>query len=88
MPLLLGESTMIKKRYFYLTEEILKKNPNICAYAAPSLNVRQQLKSKEIWKLGERAAMVAIKEWVQPKSNITHLIINTTSAIDMPDTDF
>ncbi|KAK4725915.1 hypothetical protein R3W88_030832 [Solanum pinnatisectum] len=26
--------SMIKKRYLHLTEEILKKNPNICEYKA------------------------------------------------------
>ncbi|KAI4338207.1 hypothetical protein L6164_016551 [Bauhinia variegata] len=34
------DKSMIKKRYMYLTEEILKENPNMCAYMAPSLDAR------------------------------------------------
>ncbi|KAK6772887.1 hypothetical protein RDI58_028125 [Solanum bulbocastanum] len=34
---------MIKKRYLHLTEKILKKNPNICEYKAPSLDARQEI---------------------------------------------
>ncbi|MBO8589787.1 hypothetical protein INN88_14435, partial [Staphylococcus aureus] len=30
------DKAMIKKRYMYLTEEILKENPSVCAYMAPS----------------------------------------------------
>ncbi|KMZ59579.1 hypothetical protein ZOSMA_678G00030, partial [Zostera marina] len=37
------EKSMIRKRHMYLTEDILKENPNVCAYMAPSLNVRQDM---------------------------------------------
>ncbi|KAF7844282.1 chalcone synthase-like [Senna tora] len=37
------EKSMIKKRYIHLTEEMLKENPNICAYEEPSLNARQDM---------------------------------------------
>ncbi|PON95094.1 Thiolase-like [Trema orientale] len=42
------EKSMIKKRYMDLTEDILKANPNMCLYSAPSLDVRHHLKIKEI----------------------------------------
>ncbi|PON90188.1 Polyketide synthase, type III [Trema orientale] len=79
---------MIKKRYMHLTEEVLKENPNLCAYAAPSLDVRQDLKVSEVPKLGEKAAVKAIKEWGQPLSNITHIVFNATSGVDMPGADY
>ncbi|KAJ1390885.1 Thiolase-like [Sesbania bispinosa] len=79
---------MIKKRYMYLTEDMLKKNPNICAYMAPSLDVRQDMVIVEVPKLGKEAATKAIEEWGQPKSNITHLIFCTTTGIDMPGADY
>ncbi|OMO73318.1 hypothetical protein COLO4_27163 [Corchorus olitorius] len=69
---------MVKKRYLYLTEEILKENPNMCAYKAPSLDARQDMVAVEVPKLGKEAARKAIKEWGQPKSKITHLIFCTT----------
>jgi chalcone synthase len=61
-----GDKSMIKKRYMYLTEEILKEHPNICAYTTPSLDARQDMLVVEIPKLGNEAAMKAIKEWGSP----------------------
>ncbi|KAJ6851944.1 chalcone synthase C2 [Iris pallida] len=82
------EKSMIKKRYMYLTEEILKENPSVCAYMAPSLDARQDMVVVEVPKLGKEAAAKAIKEWGQPKSKITHLVFCTTSGVDMPGADY
>ena len=82
------DKSMIKKRYMHLTEEILKENPNMCAYMAPSLDARQDIVVVEIPKLGKEAAQKAIKEWGQPKSKITHLVFCTTSGVDMPGADY
>nr|GMD84651.1 chalcone synthase [Ipomoea batatas]GMD84879.1 chalcone synthase [Ipomoea batatas]GME08101.1 chalcone synthase [Ipomoea batatas] len=82
------EKSMISKRYMHLTEEILKENPNICAYMAPSLDARQDIVVVEVPKLGKEAAQKAIKEWGQPKSKITHLVFCTTSGVDMPGADY
>ncbi|KAH9326215.1 hypothetical protein KI387_006393, partial [Taxus chinensis] len=82
------EKSMIRKRYMYLTEEILKENPNVCAYMAPSLDARQDMVVVEVPKLGKEAASKAIKEWGQAKSKITHLLFCTTSGVDMPGADY
>nr|ACX31605.1 chalcone synthase [Lilium hybrid cultivar] len=82
------DKSMIKKRYMHLNEEILKENPNMCAYMAPSLDARQDMVVVEVPKLGKEAAAKAIKEWGQPKSKITHLIFCTTSGVDMPGADY
>ncbi|KAH7670121.1 Naringenin-chalcone synthase protein [Dioscorea alata] len=82
------EKSMIKKRYMHLTEELLKENPNMCAYMAPSLDARQDMVVVEVPKLGKEAATKAIKEWGQPKSRITHLVFCTTSGVDMPGADY
>ncbi|KAK4487312.1 hypothetical protein RD792_006080 [Penstemon davidsonii] len=79
---------MIKKRYMHLTEEVFKENPNMCEYMAPSLDARQDIIVVKVPKLGKEAAQEAIKEWGQPKSNITHLIFCTTSGVDMPGADY
>jgi chalcone synthase len=84
----LGDKSMIKRRYVYLTEKIVKDNPNFCAYMAPSLDARQEMMVVEIPKLGKEAAVKAIKEWGQPKSKITHLIFCTFSGGDMPGADY
>ncbi|CAN4095880.1 unnamed protein product [Withania somnifera] len=80
--------TMIRKRHMLLTEEILKKNPNLCSYNGPSLDVRQDILVSEIPKLGKEAALMAIDEWGQPKSKITHLVFCTRSGVDMPGADY
>ncbi|KAL3739392.1 hypothetical protein ACJRO7_020759 [Eucalyptus globulus] len=82
------EKSMIHKRYKHLTEELLKKNPEICSYDAPSLNARQDLSTVSIPKLGEEAASEAIKEWGQPKSKITHIVFCSLSGADMPGADY
>lgn len=83
-----GKKTMIKKRHMHLTEEHLKKNPNMCAHTAPSLDARQDMVVDEVPKLGKEAAGKAIKEWGRPKSKITHLVFCTTSGVDMPSADY
>ncbi|CAN1137607.1 Chalcone synthase [Linum perenne] len=82
------EKSMIRKRYMHVTEELLKQNPNMCAYMSPSLDARQDMVVVEVPKLGKEAAAKAIKEWGQPKSRITHLVFCTTSGVDMPGADY
>ncbi|KAH7518459.1 chalcone synthase 1 [Ziziphus jujuba] len=82
------ENSTIKKRYMYLTEEILKENPNMREHMAPSLDARQDMVLVEVPKLGKEAAIKAIKEWGQPKSKITHLVFCTISGVDMPGADY
>nr|ADE59487.1 type III polyketide synthase 3 [Musa acuminata AAA Group] len=82
------DKSMIHKRYMHINEEILKENPNVCAYMAPSLDARQDIVVVEVPKLGKEAAVKAIKEWGQPESKITHLVFCTTSGVDMPGADY
>ncbi|KAJ7569022.1 hypothetical protein O6H91_01G057800 [Diphasiastrum complanatum] len=82
------EKSGIKKRHFYLTEEILRSNPSVCTYKEPSLDLRQEIAVVEVPKLAKEAALNAIKEWGQPRSKITHIVFATTSGVDMPGADF
>ncbi|XP_060173815.1 chalcone synthase G-like [Lycium barbarum] len=84
----LCDGSMIKKRYFHLTEEILRNNPNFCEYKATSFNARQEIAIVEVPKLGKEAAKKAINEWGQSKSMITHLVFCTTSGVDIPGADY
>lgn len=84
-----GVKSKIRKRYFHLTEEILKANPNLCKDNAPSLNARQDIVVTEVPSLGKEAAFKASKEWPgQPISKITRLVFCTMSQIDMPGADY
>ncbi|THU49394.1 hypothetical protein C4D60_Mb06t09110 [Musa balbisiana] len=72
-----GEKTMIRKRHMFLNEEILKANPNIAEYMAPSMDVRRDILAVEVPKLAKEAAVKAIEEWGHPKYRITHLVFCT-----------
>ncbi|KAK1371869.1 putative stilbene synthase 2 [Heracleum sosnowskyi] len=78
------ERSMINTRYMFLTEELLKENPNICEHNAPSLDARQDILVEEVPKLGKEAATMAINEWGLSKSKITHLIFCSTGGVDLP----
>uniref|UniRef100_F6HIR7 Chalcone/stilbene synthase N-terminal domain-containing protein n=1 Tax=Vitis vinifera TaxID=29760 RepID=F6HIR7_VITVI len=67
---------------------MLEEHPNMGAYMAPSLNIRQEIITAEVPKLGKEAALKALKEWGQPKSKITHLVFCTTSGVEMPGADY
>ncbi|KAG6480342.1 phenylpropanoylacetyl-CoA synthase-like [Zingiber officinale] len=77
------EKSMIGKRHMCLTEEILKENPELCAYMAPSFDVRQKIVLAEVPRLAEEAADKAIKEWGQPASDITHLVFSSSAGVDL-----
>ncbi|KAL2896542.1 Chalcone synthase 2 [Bienertia sinuspersici] len=82
------EKSMIKKRHFHVTEDILKENPELKGNNnATSINTREAILANEVPKLGYEAAMKAIKEWGQPKSKITHLLFATNTDFDMPGFD-
>ncbi|KAL2653845.1 hypothetical protein R1flu_021973 [Riccia fluitans] len=74
----------IKKRHFYIDQKILEANPGMCTYMEPSLNCRQEIAIAQVPKLAKEAAQVAIKEWGRPKSEITHIVMATTSGVNMP----
>ncbi|KAM0932954.1 putative chalcone synthase [Dioscorea sansibarensis] len=80
--------TTVKKRYTYVTEEVLKKNPNMIPYNAPSLDVRQEIVISAVPKLGKEAAEKALDEWGRPRSEITHLIFCAMVGVEMPGADY
>ncbi|CAL9180132.1 unnamed protein product [Musa hybrid cultivar] len=80
--------TMVKRRYLYLTQEILKDRPKLCAYMEPSFDDRQDIVVEEVPKLAKEAADKAIKEWGRSMSDITHLVFCSISGIDMPGADY
>lgn len=73
----------------YLTEEILKKNPDVCEFVeVPSLDARQAMLAMEVPQLAKEAGEKAIHEWGQSKSGITHLIFCSTTTPNIPAADF
>ncbi|CAO2143975.1 unnamed protein product [Urochloa humidicola] len=81
------EKTMIEKRHFYMSNELLRDSPSIMAYSAPSLTRRQELADVGVPELGAEAARKAISDWGKEASNITHLVTSTSSSGCMPGAD-
>nr|AIU39026.1 chalcone synthase 4 [Narcissus tazetta subsp. chinensis] len=84
----LCKNSMIRKRHMCLTEDMLKQDPCISAYRAPSLDKRQEIMETEVPKLGAQAAIVAIEDWGGSKSDITHLIFCNSGGASMPGADY
>ncbi|TVU09180.1 hypothetical protein EJB05_42626, partial [Eragrostis curvula] len=71
----LCEKSGVRKRHFYIDEELLDKSKDLIA--------------PKISELGAAAAAAAIKEWGRPAGDITHLIVGCTSGgSDMPGADY
>ncbi|KAK9725629.1 hypothetical protein RND81_05G158400 [Saponaria officinalis] len=82
------EKTAIRKRHMFITEEFIKKHPNIVDHNASSLDIRQDVLQIEVPKLAKEAALNAIQDWGQPKSKITHIVFTTMSGAVMPGYDY
>ncbi|KAG6484056.1 phenylpropanoylacetyl-CoA synthase-like [Zingiber officinale] len=82
------EKSTIRKRHMCLTEEILKENPSLCAYMAPSFDARQGIVLEEVPRLAKEAADKAIKEWGRPVSDVTHLVFCSAAGVDLPGVDY
>ncbi|KAL9227042.1 hypothetical protein vseg_002784 [Gypsophila vaccaria] len=82
------EKTTVKKRYTFMTEELIKNHPNLVDDNALSLDTRQDILQIEVPKLAKEAALNAIQDWGQPKSKITHIVVATMSGAVMPGYDY
>ncbi|CAO2152114.1 unnamed protein product [Urochloa humidicola] len=81
------EKTMIEKRHFYMSNEMLRDSPSITAYSCPSVTRRQELADVGVPELGAEAARKAISDWGKEASDITHLVVSTSSSGCMPGAD-
>uniref|UniRef100_A0A0E0JKV7 Chalcone synthase n=1 Tax=Oryza punctata TaxID=4537 RepID=A0A0E0JKV7_ORYPU len=82
------ESTMIEKRHFYTSDDLLRSSPSITAYTSPSLTLRQELADHGVPRLGAEAASNAIADWGKQVSDITHLIFATSASGCLPGADW
>ncbi|KAJ1267716.1 hypothetical protein BS78_07G078700 [Paspalum vaginatum] len=84
------EKSSIKKRHLYIDEALLAANPEMTTYMmAPTLDQRQAIVSMKVPELGAAAGAAALKEWGRPATDITHLVVGSTSGgSDMPGADY
>ncbi|CAD6253196.1 unnamed protein product [Miscanthus lutarioriparius] len=82
------EKTTTEKRHFYMSDEWLRSNPSATAYKSPSLILRQEITDEGVPRLGVAAARKAIEDWGRHASDITHLVVSTTSSGCLPGADW
>nr|CAB3498855.1 unnamed protein product [Digitaria exilis] len=78
----------ISKRYFHHTEELLECYPELTNRKSPSLDVRQDILATAVPELTAAAAADAITEWGRPATEITDLVVSTSSGAHLPGVDF
>ncbi|CAK9220183.1 unnamed protein product [Sphagnum troendelagicum] len=81
------EKMHIDKRHMVVTKELLEEYPSIGSYMDHSLNDRHKVVMEWVPKMAKEAAEKAIQEWGRPKSEITHIVMATTSVVNMPGVD-
>nr|CAB3491668.1 unnamed protein product [Digitaria exilis] len=82
-----GEQVQVKKRYFQVTDELLSAHPELLDPSLPSIDARLQAVASALPELAAAAAAKAIAEWGRPASDITHLVVSTSSGAQIPGID-
>ena len=77
----------ITKRHMVVTKELVAEHPELGSYKDNSISVRHDILLEWVPKLAVAAAEAAIKDWGGDKADITHLVISTTSLVNMPGLD-
>ncbi|KAF8694215.1 hypothetical protein HU200_038345 [Digitaria exilis] len=81
------EQVQVKKRYFQVTDELLSAHPELLDPSLPSIDARLQAVASALPELAAAAAAKAIAEWDRPASDITHLVVSTSSGAQIPGID-
>ncbi|KQK13828.1 bisdemethoxycurcumin synthase [Brachypodium distachyon] len=81
------QSSGIEKRYFHHTEEMLGGHPELTDRKLPSLDTRMRILATAVPELAAAAAGKAIAEWGRPATDITHLVVSTSSGAHVPGAD-
>ncbi|XP_051200306.1 bisdemethoxycurcumin synthase [Lolium perenne] len=81
------QRTDTEKRFFHHTEELLDAHPHFLDRRQPSLDDRLQIAAAAAPELAASAAAKAIAKWGRPATDITHLILSTSSCAGAPGAD-
>ncbi|CAN6363058.1 unnamed protein product [Urochloa humidicola] len=81
------EQVGIKKRYFQVTEDLLRAHPELLDPALPSIDARLHAVAASLPELAAAAARNAIADWGRPAADVTHLVVATSSGAQIPGVD-
>ncbi|KAF3777300.1 Type III polyketide synthase B, partial [Nymphaea thermarum] len=83
----LCKSTTVKTRYVVMSEEILKKYPELAVEGLPTVRQRLDVSNEAVTKMAIEASRSCIKQWGRPASDITHLVYVSSSEARLPGGD-
>ncbi|KAL7236964.1 hypothetical protein ACSBR1_020117 [Camellia fascicularis] len=83
----LCKTTTVKTRYVVMSEEILKKYPELATEGLPTVTQRLDICNKAVTQMAIEASQSCIKKWGRPISGITHLVYVSSSEARLPGGD-
>ncbi|KAF1897151.1 hypothetical protein Lal_00034854 [Lupinus albus] len=82
-----GKTTTVKTRYVVMSEEILKKYPELAVEGIPTVTQRLEICNKAVTQMAIEASKACIKNWGGSLSDITHLVYVSSSEARLPGGD-
>ncbi|KAJ1404059.1 Thiolase-like [Sesbania bispinosa] len=83
----LCKTTTVKTRYVVMSEEILKKYPELAVEGIPTVKQRLEICNKAVTQMAIEASQVCIKNWGRSLSDITHIVYVSSSEARLPGGD-
>ncbi|KAA8536021.1 hypothetical protein F0562_028499 [Nyssa sinensis] len=83
----LCKTTTVKTRYVVMSEEILKKYPELAIEGHPTVRQRLDICNGAVTQMAIEASQACIKNWGRTISDITHLVFVSSSEARLPGGD-
>ncbi|KAH1219915.1 Type III polyketide synthase B [Glycine max] len=82
-----SKTTTVKTRYVVMSEEILKKYPELAAEGIPTVKQRLEICNEAVTEMAIEASQTCIKNWGGSLSDVTHLVYVSFSEARLPGGD-
>ncbi|MCD9558387.1 hypothetical protein HAX54_015740 [Datura stramonium] len=83
----LCKTTTVKTRYVVMSEEILKKYPELAVEGLPTVKQRLDICNAAVTEMAIEASYCCINKWGRPISDITHVVYVSSSEARLPGGD-
>ncbi|XP_016482301.1 type III polyketide synthase B-like [Nicotiana tabacum] len=83
----LCKTTTVKTRYVVMSEEILKKYPELAVEGLPTVKQRLDICNAAVTEMAIEASQSCINKWGRPISDITHVVYVSSSEARLPGGD-
>ncbi|XP_019057386.1 PREDICTED: type III polyketide synthase B [Tarenaya hassleriana] len=83
----LCKTTTVKTRYVVMSEEILRKYPELTIEGQPTVKQRLDICNDAVTEMAVEASRTCINNWGRPASDITHVVYVSSSEARLPGGD-